>query len=48
MLFWIYIVILTILSIFVIIEFFSEKQWKKQIAFVMILIPFILRILQIK
>jgi hypothetical protein len=48
MLFWIYIVILTILSIFVTIEFFSEKHWKKQIAFVMILIPFILRILQIK
>ncbi len=48
MLFWIYIIILSILTVFVMIELFSEKQWKKQIAFVMILIPFILRILQIK
>ena len=48
MLFWIYIIITALFSIITVAELFSEKDWKKQIAWVMILIPFILRILQIK
>ncbi|MHC1738129.1 MAG: hypothetical protein AB9882_08985 [Ignavibacteriaceae bacterium] len=48
MLFWIYIIILILLTAIVGMELFREKEWKKQIAYVMILIPFILRILQIK
>jgi hypothetical protein len=48
MLFLIYILIVVFLAFIVLIELFSEKEWKRQIAYVMILIPFILRILQIK
>nr|MBN2278078.1 hypothetical protein [candidate division Zixibacteria bacterium] len=48
MLYWIYVLITLFLSIIIIIELFSEKQWKKQIALAMVLLPFVLRILQIK
>jgi len=48
MLFTIYILILLLLATIVVIELFKEMEWKKQIAYVMILIPFVLRILQIK
>jgi hypothetical protein len=48
MLFWIYILIITYFTVIVIMELFSEKDWKKQIALMMVLVPFILRILQIK
>lgn len=48
MLFWIYIVIAFILVIVTLKEMFEEKDWKNQIAFAMLLIPFVLRILQIK
>lgn len=48
MLFYTYILILIFISIIVVKELFEEKDWKKQIALVMVLIPFILRILQIK
>ena len=48
MLFTIYILILVLLSVIIIKELFEEKDWRKQIALVMVLIPFILRILQIK
>jgi len=48
MLFWIYVMILVVLSVLLIKEMFTEKDWRKQIALVMVLIPFILRILQIK
>ncbi|MDY0080029.1 MAG: hypothetical protein GX452_13155 [Ignavibacteriales bacterium] len=48
MLYWTYILILVLLTTVVGIELFREKEWKKQMAYVMILIPFILRILQIK
>jgi hypothetical protein len=48
MLFWIYILIAVLITGIVLVELFSEKDWKKQIALAMLLIPFILRILQIK
>lgn len=48
MLFIIYVFILIILSVLVVKELFAENDWRKQIALVMVLIPFILRILQIK
>ena len=48
MLFWIYILIAVLITWIVLAELFSEKDWKKQIALAMLLIPFILRILQIK
>ena len=48
MLFTIYILILVLLSVIIIKELFEEKDWRKQIALIMVLIPFILRILQIK
>lgn len=48
MLYWIYILIAIYISVIIIVELFAEKQWKKQIALAMILIPFVLRILQIK
>ena len=48
MLFWIYILIISFFTIIIIMELFSEKDWKKQIALMMVMIPFILRILHIK
>lgn len=48
MLYWIYIVILAAISYAAIRELFDEKDWKKQIGYVMVLVPFILRILQVK
>lgn len=48
MLFWIYILIVVLVTVITLVELFSERDWKKQIALAMLLIPFILRILQIK
>ena len=48
MLFWIYIVIAAYLGVTVLLEMFSERSWKKQVAYAMILIPFVLRVLLIK
>ena len=48
MLFWIYLVIVIYLSVVVILEMFSEQSWKKQAAYAIILLPFILRVLLIK
>ncbi|MBU1101799.1 MAG: hypothetical protein KKA84_15485 [Bacteroidetes bacterium] len=48
MIFWLYIVILVLLSLVIVKEMFEERDWKKQIALVMVLIPFILRIFLIK
>lgn len=48
MLFWFYIAIVLILSTIIIVELFTETNWRKQIALAMLLIPFILRILMIK
>lgn len=48
MLFWIYILIAAYLAVVVLLELFSEKGWKKQLAYAMILIPFVLRVFLIK
>ncbi len=48
MLFWIYWLIVLFLSGIIIKELFTEKDWRKQIALVMVLIVFVLRILLIK
>ncbi len=48
MLYWIYIAIVILITFIVFVEMFSEKDWKKQISLAMLLIPFLLRIFQIK
>ncbi len=48
MLFWTYILIAVYLTVLVLMELFSERNWKKQMAYAMILIPFVLRVLLIK
>ena len=48
MIFWLYIIILFVLSSVIIKELFEETNWKKQVALVMVLIPFLLRIFLIK
>ncbi len=48
MLFWIYILIAVYLTVVVLIEHFNEKDWRKQIAYAMLLMPFVLRIFLIK
>ena len=48
MIFWIYILIVTFISGIIVKELFEERDWKKQIALILVLIPFILRIFLIK
>ncbi len=48
MLFWIYIVITLFITVVIVTELFTEKDWKKQIALAMLLLPFVLRVLLIK
>ncbi len=48
MLYWTYIAITVYLSAMIVIELFSEKDWKRQVAMGMLLLVFVLRILQIK
>ena len=48
MLFWIYILIALLIILIISVELFTEENWRKKIALMMLLIPFILRILQIK
>ncbi len=48
MLFWIYIAITLFIAVIVVVELFSEKDWKKQVALAMLLLPFVLRVLLIK
>jgi hypothetical protein len=45
---WLYVAIAAALAILVIAELFREKQWKNQVALVLVSIPLILRILHIK
>jgi len=47
-LYWIYIFIVAVITWIILVELFSERDWKKQIALAMLLIPFLLRILQVK
>ncbi len=48
MLHWIYIAIMVLVLVIVVTELFKERQWRSQIAYAIILIPLILRILHIK
>lgn len=48
MLHWVYIGIAAYCAGLVVIELFSEKRWREQLALVLILIPLILRIVHIK
>ena len=48
MLFWIYILIAVYLTVIVGWEFFTERNWKKQVAYVMIMVTLVLRVLLIK
>ena len=45
---WIYIVIVALLGGIITIELFEERRWHHQLAYVLILIPLVLRILHIK
>ncbi len=48
MMYWIYILIISFLTLVLFIEFFKEEKWINQVALAMVLITFVLRILQIK
>lgn len=44
----IYIAIATIFLILTVVDLFNEPNWKKQLTHIIVLIPLILRVLQIK
>lgn len=44
----VYTLILAYITVVVVLEFLSEKRWKQQLAMVMVLMIFIMRLLQIK
>ncbi len=44
----IYIIICAIIFVLAVLDLFDERNWKKQLTHLIILIPLILRILQIK
>lgn len=46
--FYTYIMISTLVAAAILTELFREKNWKNQLAMVIILIPLLLRIVQIK
>lgn len=48
MLYFIYTIILIYITVVMFIEFFKERDWKKQVAVAIVLIIFVLRIFQIK
>jgi hypothetical protein len=48
MLKFIYIVITAIFLILTVVDLFDEKQWKRQLTHVIVLIPLLLRVLLIK
>lgn len=48
MLFWIYILIVLMLTVVVLIELAEAKNVWRKIEYAMVLLPFILRILQVK
>ncbi len=45
---WIYIGLAVYCLALLVVELFQEKRWREQVALMMILIPFVLRILHIK
>ncbi len=48
MLYWIYVVIAGIVLALVLRELVRERQWRLQLALAIIVIPLLLRILQVK
>jgi hypothetical protein len=48
MLHWTYVVIAAFVFVLVIRELFFERNWRNQVALALVLIPLLLRILQIK
>ncbi len=48
MLHWIYIALMFLIMMVMIIEMFTEKNWRRQLAFAIAVIPFILAVLHIK
>ncbi|MCX6136523.1 MAG: hypothetical protein NTV54_03395 [Ignavibacteriales bacterium] len=48
MLFYLYIIITIVIAAVILAELFREKSWRHQAAMVIILIPLVLRIFQIK
>jgi hypothetical protein len=48
MLFYIYICIVVLLLIYAVRELFTEKNWKLQVAYALLIIPLVLRTLLIK
>jgi hypothetical protein len=48
MLFYVYIIITAVIAAIVLMELFREKSWRHQLAMVIIIIPLVLRVLQIK
>ncbi len=47
-LYFVYILIAVYIGIIILIEVFNQKNWKNQLSLILILIPLILRIFQIK
>ncbi|MBW7888157.1 MAG: hypothetical protein H3C35_07340 [Bacteroidetes bacterium] len=48
MVFYLYIAITVIIALILLSELWKEKNWKQQLLIVIILLPLVLRILQIK
>jgi hypothetical protein len=48
MLHWIYIAIALLVAVLILRELFGERDWRNQLAFALILIPLLLRILHVK
>jgi len=48
MLFWSYILITALFAVIVTQELFRERNWRQQLAMVLVLVPLVLRVLLIK
>ena len=48
MLHWTYVLITAFVFVLIIRELFAERNWRNQVALVLVLIPLLLRILHIK
>lgn len=48
MLYWIYILITILIAVLLVVELFRQKDWRIQLAYAMVVLPLVLRILGIK
>ena len=48
MLEFIYIIIAALFLVLTVVDLFSERSWKRQLTHIIVIIPLILRVLQIK